>query len=152
VAALVHAEDLIHRWRLGRRRSFVVTGHPGEGKTRVAEQMAARYGGQRLDLLAIFANDSDLSASVDIFTPRRCKAFLQSYATGELVLVDELEFLWHRWDDAEKQEFLTILRLWSKPAFFGVFLTPHTIVERFQMVDQDGQPRIFSLHDLQDIE
>lgn len=149
MADLVHPDDLIHRLRLDRRRCFVVTGRPGEGKTRLAEQMAAHYGGQRLDLLAAFANNPDLAASVDTFTPRRCKTFLQPYATGELVLVDEMDFLWYRWDEAEKQEFMTILQLWSKPAFFGVFLPPDVVIESFQMADQDGRPRIFSLHDLQ---
>jgi len=148
----IHPNDLIHRLRLDRRRCFVVTGRPGEGKTHLAKQMEAHYGGQRVDLLAAFADDPDLAASVDTFTPRRCKDFLQPYATGELVLVDEMEFLWHRWDDAEKQEFLTILKLWSKPAFFGVFLTPHIIIDNFQMADQDGRPRVFSLRDLQAIE
>ncbi len=152
MATLIHPDDLIHRLQLDRRRCFVVTGRPGEGKTRLAEQMRARYKGQRLDLLAVFADDPDLTASVDTFTPRRCKEFLQPYATGELVLVDEMEFLWHLWDDAERQEFLTILKLWSKPAFFGVFLPPDATIESFQMADQDGRPRIFSLHDLQAIE
>lgn len=152
MATLIHPDDLIHRLRLDRRRCFVVTGRPGEGKTRLAKQMETRYKGQRLDLLAVFADDPDLAASVDTFTPRRCKEFLQPYATGALLLVDEMEFLWHLWDDAEKQEFLTILKLWSKPAFFGVFLPPDVIIESFQMVDQDGRPRIFSLRDLQAIE
>lgn len=152
MATLVHPDDLIHRLRLDRRRCFVVTGRPGEGKTRLAKQMESHYGGQRVDLLAVFADDPDLAASVDTFTPRRCKEFLQPYATATLVLVDEMEFLWHRWDDAEKQAFLTILKLWSKSAFFGVFLPPDVIIENFQMADQDGRPRIFSLHDLQTIE
>lgn len=152
LAALIHPDDLIRRLRLDRRRCFVVTGRPGEGKTRLAGKMAARYGGQRLDLLAVFADDAELTASVDTFTPRRCKAFLLPYAIGELVLVDEMEFLWHRWDKAEKREFLTILKLWSKSAFLGVFLPPDVVIESFQMVDQDGRPRIFSLHDLQAIE
>lgn len=152
MATLIHPDDLIHRLQLDRRRCFVVTGRPGEGKTRLAKQMEAHYGGQRVDLLAVFADDPDLAASVDTFTPHRCKEFLQPYATGTLVLVDEMEFLWHRWDEAEKQEFLTILSLWSKPAFFGVFLPPDVIIEGFQMVDQDGRPRIFSLRDLQAIE
>jgi hypothetical protein len=147
----IHPDDLIQRLLLDRRRCFVVTGRPGEGKTRLAEEMAARYDGQRLDLLSIFASDPSLAGTVNTFTPRRCKEFLQAYARGELVLLDELEFLWHRWDDAEKQEFLNILKLWSKPAFFGVFLPPHVIIERFVMTDQDGRTRIFSLHDLQAI-
>jgi len=147
----LHPDDVIRRLRLDRRRCFVVTGRPGEGKTRLAAQMAARYDGQRLDLLSLFAADLSLVATVNTFTPRRCKEFLQAYAGGELVLVDELEFLWHRWDDAEKQEFLNILKLWSKPAFFGVFLPPDRIIERFAMADQDGRTRIFSLHDLQAI-
>ena len=144
----IHPDDLIRRLRLDRRRCFVVTGRPREGKTRLAEQMAARYNGQRLDLLSIFA-DPKLAATVSTFSPRRCKEFLQAYARGDLVLVDEVEFLWHRWDDAEKREFLNILKLWSKPAFFGVFLPPDPVIERFDMPDQDGQRRIFSLHDLQ---
>lgn len=147
----IHPDDLIRRLRLDRRRCFVITGRPGEGKTRLAEQMAARYNSQRLDLLSTFADDPSLAAMVDTFTPRRCKEFLQAYIRGELVLVDELEFLWHRWDDVEKQEFLNIFKLWSKPAFFGVFLPPCAIIERFDMPDQDGQTRILSLHDLQAI-
>ena len=147
----VHPDGLIHRLRLDRRRCFVVTGRPGEGKTTLAEQMAVRYDGQRLDLLATFGADPNLGASVDTFTPRRFKDFLHPCATGALVLVDEMEFLWHSWDEAEKREFLTILKVWSKPAFFGVFLPPDPIIEGFPMVDQDGQPRIFSLHDLQAI-
>lgn len=151
MATRIHPDELIRRLQLDRRRCFVITGRPGEGKTHLAEQMVGRYGGQRLNLLAIFAADPDLAASVDTFTPRRCKAFLQPYATGDLVLVDEMEFLWHRWDEAEKQEFLTILKLWSKPAFFGVFLPPDAVIENFEMPDQDGHPRILSLHDLQAI-
>ena len=147
----IHPDDLIRRLRLDRRRCFVITGRPGEGKTRLAEQMAARYKGQRLDLLSAFADDPTLAARVDTFTPRRCKEFLQAYVCSDLVLVDELEFLWHRWDEVEKQEFLNILKLWSKPAFFGVFLPPSGIIERFDMPDQDGKTRILSLHDLQAI-
>ena len=148
---MLHPDELIRRLQLDRRRCFVITGRPGEGKTRLAEQMARRYGGQRLDLLTTFAADRDLAAGVDTFTPRRCKAFLQPYTNGDLVLVDEMEFLWHRWDEAEKREFLTILKLWSKPAFFGVFLPPDVVIESFEMPDQDGRSRIFSLHDLQAI-
>ena len=151
MAATLHPDDLIHRLRLDRRRCFVVTGRPGEGKTRLAERMAERYDGQYLDLLSIFAGDPDLAASVDLFTPRRYKELLEPYATGDLVLVDEMEFLWHRWDEAEKRESLTILKMWSKPAFFGVFLTPDPVIEHFEMPDQDGQSRILSLHDLQAI-
>lgn len=147
----IHPDDLIHRLRLDRRRCFVVTGRPREGKTRLAEQMAARYDGQRLDLLSIFADDAELAGSVDTFTPSRFKAFLQPYANGDLALIDEIEFLWHRWDDGEKRAFLNILKLWSKPAFFGVFLPPDSVVESFEMLDQDRRPRIFSLHDLQGI-
>jgi chromosomal replication initiation ATPase DnaA len=151
MASLEHPDDLIHRLRLDRRRCFIVTGRPGEGKTRLAEKMAARYNGQRLDLLTIFAERPELANAVDTFTPRRCKAFLQPYITGDLVLVDEIEFLWHRWGETEKRGFLTILNAWSKPAFFGVFLPLDVITESFEMLDQDGQPRIFSIHDLQAI-
>ena len=147
----IHPDELIHRLRRDRRRCFIVTGRPGEGKTRLAKQMAARYAGQHVDLLGTFAAQPELAANVDTFTPRRCKAFLQPHATGELVLVDEAEFLWHRWDDAEKLEFLTIIKTWSKPAFFGFFLPAGPIVDGFAMPDQDGQPRVFSLHDVQAI-
>lgn len=147
----VHLDGLVHHLRLDRRRCFVVTGRPREGKTHLAEKMAVRYDGRRLDLLSMFANNPNMAAKVNTFFPQRCKEFLRVYARGELVLVDEIEFLWHRWDDAEKQEFLNILKLWSKPAFFGVFLPPHAIIDNFDMPDQDGQARIFSLHDLQTI-
>jgi hypothetical protein len=74
------------------------------------------------------------------------------YATGDLVLVDEMEFLWHRWDNAEKQELLSILSKWEKSAFFGVFLPPDPVLDNFVLVDQDGLLRKFSLHELQALE
>lgn len=148
----MHPDDLMHRLRLDRRRCFVVTGRPGEGKSRLAEQMAIRYAGRRLDMLSLFAESPELTASVDMYTPESCKAFLQPYANGDLVLIDEIEFLWHRWDNREKRAFLNILKLWSKPAFFGVFLPPDPVIESFEMLDQDRHPRIFSLHDLQGID
>ena len=147
----IHPDDLIRRLLLDRRRCFVVTGRPGEGKSRLAEQMAARYSGDRLDLLAVFLGNPELAANVDTVTPRRCKELLRPYAHGNLVLVDEGEFLWHRWTEAEKKEFLTILSMWSKPAFFGVFLPPDATIDMFEMRDQDGRTRVFSLHDLQAI-
>ena len=67
------------------------------------------------------------------------------------MLVDELEFRWHSWDESQKLEFLTILKLWRTPAFFGVFLTSDPLIECCGMTDQDGQPRVFSLHELQDL-
>ncbi len=151
MTASMHPDDLIHRLRLDRRRCFIITGRPREGKTRLARQMAARYDGRRLDLLAHFAADPELTASVDTFTPRRWKTLLQSHATGDLILVDEMEFLWHCWDETAKRECLSILRAWSKPAFFGVFLTPDPVIQDFQMFDQDNRSRIFSLHDVQSL-
>jgi hypothetical protein len=151
LAPPVHPDELIRRLRLDRRRCFIVTGRPGEGKTPLAKQLAERYQGQYLDLLAMFARDADLAANVGTFTPRKCRDLLRPYATGDLVLVDEMEFLWHCWDEADKWEFLTILQAWSKPAFFGVFLPSEPTIEQFDMVDQDGQPRVFSLRDLQAI-
>jgi Holliday junction DNA helicase RuvB len=47
VATLIHPDDLIHRLQLDRRRCFVVTGRPGEGKTRLALMTAplrSRFG------------------------------------------------------------------------------------------------------------
>jgi len=151
VSPPLHPDDLIHRLRLDRRRCFVITGRPQEGKTRLALGMAQRYVGRYLNLLAVFAEQPDLAANVDTHSPRRFKDLLQPHATGDLVLVDEMEFLWHRWSDTEKHEFLNILKMWSKPAFFGVFLPPDLTIEGFEMLDQDRRPRIFSLHDLQGI-
>lgn len=150
MAHLLHPDELIRRLRLDRRRCFIITGWPGEGKSRLAAQMAERYHGQHLKLLDIFANRLDLRDHIDTFMPRNAKEFLRPYE-GDLVLVDEMEFLWHRWDDREKNEFLHILTLWSKPAFFGIFLPPHPVIDHFTMEDQDKLPRIYSLHDLEAI-
>lgn len=149
MAALTHPDDLIRRLSLDRRRCFVIIGRPGEGKTRLARAMAARYGGYYLDLLAQFAAAPALSAALDTLTPQWFKGYLQPYATGGLVLVDEMEFLWHSWDVPGKLQFLSIFSQWSKPAFFGVFLPPDPVLETFSMTDQDGLPRKFLLAELQ---
>ena len=39
----VHRDDAVRRLRLDQRGCSVITGRPGEGKTRLAEQMAARW-------------------------------------------------------------------------------------------------------------
>ena len=149
---LTHPDDLIRRLRLDRRQGFIIIGRPGEGKTRLARTMAARYDGRYLDLLAQFAADPALSTALDTLTPQWFRAYLQPYATGSLVLVDEMEFLWHCWDMPDKQQFLSILSRWSKPAFFGVFLPPDPVLEAFSMTDQDGLPRKFLLTELQGLE
>lgn len=146
---LLHPDDLIRRLQLNRYRCFVITGRPLAGKTRLAEAMATRYGGQRLDLLAAFAADPVLSRGLDTFIPKQFKDYVQPWATGELVLLDEMEFLWHRWDDGEKSAFLTIVERWSKPAFLGFFLPDDPRLEGVTMPDQDRHPRVLSLNQLQ---
>jgi hypothetical protein len=152
VPTLTHPDDLIRRLRLDRRRCFVIIGRPGEGKTRLARAMAARYDGQYLDLLTQFAADPTLPAALDTLTPQWFKEYLQPYATRGLVLVDEMEFLWHCWDVPGQQQFLSIISRWSKPAFFGVFLPPDPVLEAFSMTDQDSLPRRFLLAELQGLE
>jgi|GEM_PF-1750405 len=147
---LLHPDNLIRRLRLNKHRCFIITGRPGEGKTRLAKALAARAGGRYLDLLGLFAADPQRAATLDTFTPQHFKTFLQDFY-GDLVLVDEMEFLWHRWDDREKQAFLTILARMPKQAFFGVFLPPDPILQTVPMLDQDEHPRIFSLHELQSL-
>ena len=149
---LLHPDDLIRRLKLNRYRCFIITGRPGTGKSRLARAMAARTGGQYLDLMATFAADVQLAANLDTFTPRRFKDWLRPYYGPTLVLLDEMEFLWHRWDDAEKQEFLTILARMPKAAFFGAFLPPHPLIENFEMLDQDGRPRIFALREMKSVD
>jgi replication-associated recombination protein RarA len=149
MADLFHPDELIQRLRFNKYRCFIITGRPLEGKTRLAQAMATRYDGQRLDLLALFAADNALSAGLDSFTPRMFKDYLKPYAAGQLVLVDEMEFLWHRWDDGEKRSFLTIVERWMKPAFLGFLLPDDPTLDGLIMPDQDGYPRVLSLHQLQ---
>ena len=149
MADLLHPDALIQRLRLNKYRCFVITGRPLEGKTRLAQAMATRTKGQRLDLLAAFAADPVLSGGLDTFTPKQFKDYLKPYVTGDLVLVDEMEFLWHRWDDGEKRAFLTMVERWMKPAFLGFMLPDDPTLEGLSMPDQDGLSRVFSLHQLQ---
>ena len=79
---LLHPDDLIRRLRLNKHRCFIVTGRPGEGKTRYAQALAARANGQYIDLLALFAADPQRAAELDVFTPQHFKAFLQDYYGG----------------------------------------------------------------------
>ena len=149
MAARIHPDQLIDRLRRDRRRCFIITGRPGEGKTALAEKMVDRYQGQRLDLLATFSMQTELVKTLDTYTPQRFLEFLEPYAGGHLVLVDEMEFLWHRWDEGEKSRFLRKIAKREKPAFLGFFLTPDPVIEELDMPDQDGRTRVFSLHDLQ---
>lgn len=150
--ALIHLDEVIHRLSLDRRRCFVITGRPGQGKTRLARAMAKRYNGRYVDVLADFAADPTRSAELDTFTPKKLKSYLTTFATGSLVLLDEMEFLWCCWDETEKQAVLQQLALWDRSAFLGVFLPADPLIATVSLVDQDRRPRRFAIDELQALE
>ena len=152
MSALTHPDDLIRRLRNDRRRCFVIFGRPGSGKTRLARAMAVRYDGQYLDLLSRFLSDPALCAALDTFTPQHLREYLASIATRSLVLVDELDFLWSCWDARARQQFLSLIMRWDKPAFFGLFLPASPEIEAFRIVDQDGLPRKYLINELEAVD
>lgn len=151
MSTLIHPDMIFNHLLHERRRCFVINGRHEQGRSKLARKMAERYQGDYLDLLAEFSVDPQLSAQIEVFTPRRLKEYLKPRFKGHIQFLDELDFIWYTWDTAQKEEFLTILKMWDRPAFVGVFLLSEPVVENFTMLDQDRQTRIFSLRDLQAI-
>lgn len=64
-----------------------------------------------IDLLILFADNSELSNVLDVFSATKLSELLKKETAGEeLVFIDHMSFLWDSWSDNEKKNFLTLVK------------------------------------------
>jgi hypothetical protein len=141
----------ITRQRRERYRAFVLHGPPLSGKSAFARELASRIpAGHYLNLLDAFAGRPDLAAHVDTWDAAALLRFAVDYANereAACLLVDDLDFLVHAWNDdlAEFRHQVEKLAPGLTPAAIGFVLQTQPGFESWRPLNSSGQSRVIAL-------
>ncbi len=104
--------DYLNRQNNEDRRAFIIHYPALSGKTRFAEQVcAARSDAHRLDLLDTFLHRSDIGPTQQCSFDVLRKIMLSLVIPEVVILVDNGDFLFNTWNQAEKDAFQSWLRI-----------------------------------------
>lgn len=132
-------------------RAFIIFAPAMAGKTALAKQMENILGAFRFDLQAYFLEQSDLSGGIDRFRPRDLELLLLGLdVTQNLVIVDNMDFLFNIWTPQMKREFMAMVDLRLKSPditskTFVFFMQTDSVVTDYRFSLQQRQPRILPL-------
>jgi Cdc6-like AAA superfamily ATPase len=80
------------------------------GKTVFAKLLAEKISAKYIDLLETFADDENLSKSIDTFDALSLKKYLLKLVAEEpVIILDNIDFLVNTWSEREKGEFLNLI-------------------------------------------
>lgn len=82
-----------------------------EFANRIWEELHDEIGIKVLDLQSLFLNDQQLSNEIGSFTPGHLQDLLLKVTCDEqVILVDNVDFLFNTWNDAEREQFFRIVK------------------------------------------
>jgi predicted AAA+ superfamily ATPase len=149
---LIDLVELIDFQTKEQYRAIIILGPANSGKTRFAKLLAQRIKALYLDLLDIFANDENLSKSIDTFDVSSLKKYLLNLPTSEaVVIVDNIDFLVNTWSDREKGEFLNLvdkLRSNETKKVFCFFMQEEDIFNSKRIINSRNESRIMHLNQI----
>jgi predicted AAA+ superfamily ATPase len=133
-------------------RAIMILGPANSGKTKYAKLLAQKIKAKYLDLLDIFANDENLSKSIDTFDVSSLKKYLLNLTETEpVVIVDNIDFLVNTWSDREKGEFLNLvdkLRSNETKKVFCFFVQEEDIFDSKPISNSRNESRIMHLNQI----
>jgi predicted AAA+ superfamily ATPase len=133
-------------------RTIMILGPANSGKTRYAKLLAQKIKAKYLDLLDIFANDKNLSKSIDTFDVSSLKEYLLNIkGTEPVVIIDNIDFLVNTWSDREKGEFLNLvdkLRSNETKKVFCFFVQEEDIFDSKPIFNSRNECRIMHLNQI----
>lgn len=122
------------------------------------QKVCQQANGKYLDLLELFIQTSSLSEKIDSFGPDKLRELLINQSQGQaLLMVDRADFLLDTWRRAERQDFYQLItNQWNgyhdnMRAKLVFALQTSQEIEARQILDSQGQSRIFRLTDFNDI-
>lgn len=153
--------DLRHFLAIQRReryRAFILHGPPLAGKTLFARRLSElSKGGAYWSVLQHVLASPDLAQHVDVLDARALHTLVLAQATrvdAQLLLVDELDFLVHVWDD-DMLAFLQMVEKLSSTRLattIGFVLQTHPVLLAWTMTNTYGQSRILPFETIQALE
>ena len=102
--------------RRPRGRACIVLTHDYAGQKPWAAELARQSGSEHIDLLNIFAQDSNLAAQVSTFSVDSLFVFLKNHRTSPVLIVSGFEFLKAAWSGRPQamQEFASRVEKWQQ--------------------------------------
>jgi hypothetical protein len=144
--------------RRERYRAFILHGPPLAGKTLFARRLSELFeGGAYWSVLQHVLAHPALAQCVDVLDARALHALVLTQATDlgvQLLLVDEVDFLVHVWDD-DMLAFLQMVEKLSSTrlsATIGFVLQTQPALLTWTMTNTYGQSRILPLEAIQALE
>ncbi len=135
-----------------RYKHFVIYGPALYGKTQLAKKIAADFEGLYIDMLKEFCEDLRKKESIDIFGPQRLLAYVQGLVTAgkDIVVIDQLDFLFNTWDDNQMREFFVYVDQNQSDVCCIFFMHNYRMVEREDLVkiNDRGKPRLINMFNI----
>ena len=148
--------QFIKAQQIERYRAFVIHGPAMSYKTKFARKLAQKVAGKYIDLLPTALNEPwgqmiDEFGAVDFQ-----RWLLQRTQSEQIVLVDNLDFLFNTWPDHEKIRFLTFIDKLSNtltPCVHGFVLQDDPSLQAGAIAaNTKGMSRVISIQLIQDLQ
>ena len=139
-----------------RYRAFVIHGPAISYKTQFARKLASVLEGSYIDLLTTAANET-WGQAIDEFGAADFQSWLLKRTQSEqIVLVDNLDFLFNTWPDHEKTSFLAFIDKLSNtvtPCVHGFVLQDDPVLQSGTIAaNTKGMSRVISIQLIQDLQ
>lgn len=136
-----------------RQPTCVVHAAPLSGLSHFTQTLARRSGVSYLDVLGVMAAQPDISARLDQFQPDDLGRLIVSQAQDDVVLVDDLDFLFPVWgsDVQPFQEMVRRLKHPQRPVAFAFFVHTRPEWEQWELRTAARASRVLRFEDLQPI-
>jgi cytidylate kinase len=133
-------------------RAVMILGPANCGKTRFAKLLAEKINAKYIDLLETFAEDENLSKSIDTFDVFCLKKYLLKLeAEATVIIIDNIDFLVNTWSEREKGEFLNLidkLRSNETKKTFCFFVQKEDIFDSKYILNSRKESRIIHINQI----
>jgi hypothetical protein len=129
-----------------RQTTVIVYGLPFCGKSKFARALAESKGWDYLDVMSVLSEQSETARKIDQIDISDLKQLILSQTgNAEVVLVDELDFLFPLWGDLQPfKEMVRTLHNSARPVVYAFFLQTRHDWDDWNLFTAGHQSRIFT--------
>lgn len=150
----IHIQQFLAQQQGERYRVFILHGHPYSGKTAFARKVASAMAGViYFDVLNYVIEHPHLTLQIDLIDAARLREIVITYAAearAQVLLVDEIDFLVHTWENdlSTFQQMAKSLSVNQTPTIIGFILQTQPVLEAWHLTNTAKQNRILHIEDI----
>ena len=150
---LIDLPGFLHALRGERQPTVLVHGPPLCGKTRFAQGIAQKAGWGYFDGLAVLSEHSELIGQIDRFDIPNLKRLLLEFPTiGDILLVDELDFLFPLWGNLSPfKELVRTLNAPTGKVAFAFFVQSRPDWDNWELLTAARQSRVIEFENIKSL-